>query len=130
MPSERESAIDADGDGSNIVVNADGTGKVQFWGSTGIVGNSTLEMNVGSGTAAEDSYWSVSQESRLTKLSVASNAALNFLVTPDMVNSLTNKAIVTSTGTDPVLLHSDSKIALAGTGFDPRPRAQHPADLQ
>ena len=115
---ERESAIDADGDGSNIVVNADGTGKVQFWGSTGIVGNSTLEMNVGSGTAAEDSYWSVSQESRLTKLSVASNAALNFLVTPDMVNSLTNKAIVTSTGTDPVLLHSDSKIALAGTGFD------------
>lgn len=53
---ERESAIDADGDGSNIVVNADGTGKVQFWGSTGIVGNSTLEMNVGSGTAAEDSY--------------------------------------------------------------------------
>ena len=86
---ERESAIDADGDGSNIVVNADGTGKVQFWGSTGIVGNSTLEMNVGSGTAAEDSYWSVSQESRLTKLSVASNAALNFLVTPDMVTNLT-----------------------------------------
>ena len=115
---ERESAIDADGDGSNIVVNADGTGKVQFWGSTGIVGNSTLEMNVGSGTAAEDSYWSVSQESRLTKLSVASNAALNFLVTPDMVKKLTNKAIVTSTGADPVLLHSDSKIALAGTGFD------------
>ena len=111
----RESAIDADG--SNIVVNADGTGKVQFWGSTGIVGNSTLEMTVGSG-ADEDSYWSVSQESRLTKLSVASNAALNFLVTPDMVNNLTNKAIVTSTGTDPVLLHSDSKIALAGTGFD------------
>ena len=115
---ERESAIDADGDDSNIVVNADGTGKVQFWGSTGIVGNSTLEMNVGSGTAAEDSYWSVSQESRLTKLSVASNAALNFLVTPDMVKNLTNKAIVTSTGADPVLLHSDSKIALAGTGFD------------
>mgnify|MGYP003044434249 FL=1 len=118
---ERESAIDADGDGSNIVVNADGTGKVQFWGSTGIVGNSTLEMNVGSGTAAEDSYWSVSQESRLTKLSVASNAALNFLVTPDMVTNLTNKAIVTSIGKDPkdaVLLHSDSKIALAGTGFD------------
>lgn len=114
---ERESAIDADGDDSNIVVNADGTGKVQFWGSTGIVRNSTLEMTVGSG-ADEDSYWSVSQESRLTKLSVASNAALNFLVTPDMVNSLTNKAIVTSTGTDPVLLHSDSKIALAGTGFD------------
>lgn len=114
---ERESAIDADGDGSSIVVNADGKGKVQFWGSTGIVGNSTLEMTVGSG-ADEDSYWSVSQESRLTKLSVASNAALNFLVTPDMVNSLTNKAIVTSTGTVPVLLHSDSKIALAGTGFD------------
>lgn len=113
---ERESAIDADG--SNIVVNADGTGKVQFWGSTGIVGNSTLEMNVGSGTAAEDSYWSVSQESRLTKLSVASNAALNFLVTPDMVKKLMNKAIVTSIGADPVLLHSDSKIALAGTGFD------------
>lgn len=115
---ERESAIDADGDGSNIVVNAEGTGKVQFWGSTGIVGNSTLEMNVGSGTAAEDSYWSVSQESRLTKLSVASNAALNFLVTPDMVKKLMNKAIVTSIGADPVLLHSDSKIALAGTGFD------------
>ena len=115
---ERESAIDADGDGSNIVVNAEGTGKVQFWGSTGIAGNSTLEMNVGSGNAAEDSYWSVSQESRLTKLSVASNAALNFLVTPDMVTNLTNKAIVTSTGADPVLLHSDSKIALAGTGFD------------
>ncbi len=115
---ERESAIDADGDGSNIVVNAEGTGKVQFWGSTGIVGNSTLEMNVGSGNAAEDSYWSVSQESRLTKLSVASNAALNFLVTPDMVKNLTNKAIVTSIGADPVLLHSDSKIALAGTGFD------------
>lgn len=115
---ERESAIDADGDGSNIVVNADGTGKVQFWGSTGIVGNSTLEMNVGSGTAAEDSYWSVSQVSRLTKLSVASNAALNFLVTPDMVKNLTNKAIVTSIGADRVLLHSDSKIALAGTGFD------------
>ncbi|WP_444467383.1 autotransporter outer membrane beta-barrel domain-containing protein [Sutterella wadsworthensis] len=114
---ERESAIDAEGDGSSIVVNADGKGKVQFWGSTGIVGNSTLEMTVGSG-ADEDSYWSVSQESRLTKLSVASNAALNFLVTPDMVNSLMNKAIVTSTGTVPVLLHSDSKIALAGTGFD------------
>ncbi|WP_455764455.1 autotransporter outer membrane beta-barrel domain-containing protein [Sutterella wadsworthensis] len=115
---ERESAIDAYDDGSNIVVNADGTGKVQFWGSTGIAGNSTLEMNVGSGNAAEDSYWSVSQESRLTKLSVASNAALNFLVTPDMVKNLTNKAIVTSIGADPVLLHSDSKIALAGTGFD------------
>lgn len=114
---ERESAIDADGDGSSIVVNADGKGKVQFWGSTGIVGNSTLEMTVGSG-ADEDSYWSVSQESRLTKLSVASNAALNFLVTPDMVKNLTNKAIVTSIGADPVLLHSDSKIALAGTGFD------------
>lgn len=118
---ERESAIDADGDGSNIVVNADRTGKVHFWGSTGIADNSTLEMNVGSGNAAEDSYWSVSQESRLTKLSVASNAALNFLVTPDMVTNLTNKAIVTSIGKDPkdaVLLHSDSKIALAGTGFD------------
>ena len=117
---ERESAIDADGDGSSIVVNADGKGKVQFWGSTVIVDNSTLEMTVGSG-ADEDSYWSVSQESRLTKLSVASNAALNFLVTPDMVANLTNKAIVTSIGKDPkdaVLLHSDSKIALAGTGFD------------
>ncbi|WP_240907643.1 autotransporter outer membrane beta-barrel domain-containing protein [Sutterella wadsworthensis] len=120
IASERESAIDAYDDGSNIVVNADGTGKVQFWGSTGIAGNSTLEMNVGSGNAAEDSYWSVSQESRLTKLSVASNAALNFLVTPDMVKNLANKAIVTSIGKDPkdaVLLHSDSKIALAGTGF-------------
>ena len=117
---ERESAIDADGDGSSIVVNAEGKGKVQFWGSTVIVDNSTLEMTVGSG-ADEDSYWSVSQESRLTKLSVASNAALNFLVTPDMVANLTNKAIVTSIGKDPkdaVLLHSDSKIALAGTGFD------------
>lgn len=118
IASERESAIDADGDGSNIVVNADGKGKVQFWGSTGIAGNSTLQINVGSGDAAEDSYWSVSQESRLTKLSVASNAALNFLVTPDIVKNLMNKAIVTSTGADPVLLHSDSKIALAGTGFD------------
>lgn len=118
IASERESAIDAYDDGSNIVVNADGKGKVQFWGSTGIAGNSTLQINVGSGDAAEDSYWSVSQESRLTKLSVASNAALNFLVTPDIIKNLTNKAIVTSTGANPVLLHSDSKIALAGTGFD------------
>lgn len=42
-------------------------------------------------------------------------------MTPDMVTNLTNKAIVTSIGKDPkdaVLLHSDSKIALAGTGFD------------
>ena len=72
-------------------------------------------MNVGSGNAAEDSYWSVSGESKVTKLSVASNAALNFLVTPAMVTNLANKAIVTSKET--VLLHSDSKIALAGTGF-------------
>ena len=129
MPSERESAIDAAGDGSSIVVNADGKGKVQFWGSTVINGNATLEMNVGSGNAAEDSYWSVSQESRLTKLSVASNAALNFLVTPDMVNSLTNKAIVTSTGTDPVLLHSDSKSRWPARGSTST-KAQHPADLQ
>ena len=113
---ERESAIDAAGDGSSIVVNADGKGKVQFWGSTVINGNATLEMNVGSGNAAEDSYWSVSGESKVTKLSVASNAALNFLVTPAMVTNLANKAIVTSKET--VLLHSDSKIALAGTGFD------------
>ncbi|WP_206340436.1 autotransporter outer membrane beta-barrel domain-containing protein [Sutterella wadsworthensis] len=100
---------------ASLKINSLGKGKVQFWGSTVINGNATLEMNVGSGNAAEDSYWSVSGESKVTKLSVASNAALNFLVTPDMVNNLTNKAIVTSKET--VLLHSDSKIALAGTGF-------------
>ena len=100
---------------ASLKINSLGKGKVQFWGSTVINGNATLEMNVGSGNAAEDSYWSVSGESKVTKLSVASNAALNFLVTPAMVTNLANKAIVTSKET--VLLHSDSKIALAGTGF-------------
>ena len=100
---------------SSLKINSLGQGKVQFLGSTVINGDATLEMNVGSGDAAEDSYWSVSGESTLTKLSVASNAALNFLVTPTMVTNLANKAIVTSKET--VLLHSDSKIALAGTGF-------------
>ena len=100
---------------ASLKINSLGKGKVQFWGSTVINGNATLEMNVGSGNAAEDSYSSVSGESKVTKLSVASNAALNFLVTPAMVTNLANKAIVTSKET--VLLHSDSKIALAGTGF-------------
>ena len=100
---------------ASLKINSLGKGKVQFWGSTVINGNATLEMNVGSGNAAEDSYWSVSGESKVTKLSVASNAALNFLVPPAMVTNLANKAIVTSKET--VLLHSDSKIALAGTGF-------------
>ncbi|WP_444467382.1 autotransporter outer membrane beta-barrel domain-containing protein [Sutterella wadsworthensis] len=101
-----------------LLINSTGQGKVQFWGTTGFGDNpakARIELTVGSGDAAEDSYWSVSGESTLTKLSVASNAALNFLVTPTMVNGLTNKAIVTSKET--VLLHSDSKIALAGTGF-------------
>ena len=100
---------------ASLKINSLGKGKVQFWGSTVINGNATLEMNVGSGNAAEDSYWGVSGESKVTNLSVASNAALNFLVTPAMVTNLANKAIVTSKET--VLLHSDSKIALAGTGF-------------
>ena len=102
-------------DQSALKINSLGQGKVQFLGTTVINGDATLEMNVGSGDAAEDSYWSVNGESTLTKLSVASNAALNFLVTPTMVNNLANKAIVTSK--EAVLLHSDSKIALAGTGF-------------
>lgn len=102
-------------DQSALKINSLGQGKVQFLGTTVINGDATLEMNVGSGDAAEDSYWSVNGESTLTKLSVASNAALNFLVTPTMVNNLANKAIVTSK--EAVLLHSDSKIALAGTGL-------------
>lgn len=94
---------------------------MQFSGFTEITDNGQISLTVGSGAAGEDSYWNVTDYSALTGLTVAANASLNFLLTPELLGNLAaDGAIVTVTGT-PVLLHSAtqgaSTITLSGTGL-------------
>lgn len=115
-----ESGLVAEND-AQIRINSTGTGKVQFSGFTEITDNGQISLTVGSGAADEDSYWNVTDYSALTGLTVAANASLNFLLTPELLGNLAaDGAIVTVTGT-PVLLHSAaqgaSTITLSGTGL-------------
>lgn len=105
---------------AQIRINSTGAGKVQFSGFTEIADNGKISLTVGSG-AADDSYWNVTDFSALTELTVAANASLNFLLTPELLGNVADDgAIVTVTGT-PVLLHSaaqgSSTITLSGTGL-------------
>ena len=115
-----ESGLSAEND-AQIRINSTGAGKVQFSGFTEITDNGQISLTVGSGAAGEDSYWNVTDYSALTGLTVAANASLNFLLTPELLGNLAaDGAIVTVTGT-PVLLHSAtqgaSTITLSGTGL-------------
>ena len=115
-----ESGLSAEND-AQIRINSTGAGKVQFSGFTEITDNGQISLTVGSGAAGEDSYWNVTDYSALTGLTVAANASLNFLLTPELLGNLAaDGAIVTGTGT-PVLLHSAtqgaSTITLSGTGL-------------
>lgn len=115
-----ESSLAAKND-AQIRINSTGAGKVQFSGFTEITDNGQISLTVGSGAAGEDSYWNVTDFSALTGLTVAANASLNFLLTPELLGNLAaDGAIVTVTGT-PVLLHSAtqgaSTITLTGTGL-------------
>ena len=115
-----ESGLVAEND-AQIRINSTGAGKVQFSGFTEITDNGQISLTVGSGAAGEDSYWNVTDYSALTGLTVAANASLNFLLTPELLGNLAaDGAIVTVTGT-PVLLHSAaqgaSTITLSGTGL-------------
>lgn len=115
-----ESGLSAEND-AQIHINSTGTGKVQFSGFTEIDNNGQISLTVGSGATDEDSYWNVTDFSALTELTVAANASLNFLLTPELLGNVADDgAIVTVTGT-PVLLHSAaqgaSTITLSGTGL-------------
>ena len=115
-----ESGLVAEND-AQIRINSTGAGKVQFSGFTEITDNGQISLTVSSGAAGEDSYWNVTDYSALTGLTVAANASLNFLLTPELLGNLAaDGAIVTVTGT-PVLLHSAtqgaSTITLSGTGL-------------
>ena len=94
---------------------------MQFSGFTEITDNGQISLTIGSGAAGEDSYWNVTDFSALTGLTVAANASLNFLLTPELLGNLAaDGAIVTVTGA-PVLLHSAtqgvSTITLSGIGL-------------
>ena len=115
-----ESSLVAEND-AQIRINSSGAGKVQFSGFTEITDNGQISLTIGSGAAGEDSYWNVTDFSALTGLTVAANASLNFLLTPELLGNLAaDGAIVTVTGA-PVLLHSAtqgaSTITLSGIGL-------------
>lgn len=114
-----ESMISALNNGT-IIINSLGKGKVQFTGVTRFqyVGRTFggLYLTVGSGNADENSYWNVTGLSQLSTLTIAPNASLNFLLTAEALSELTaNKALITTYGTVPVILHSSASAAGAST---------------
>ena len=103
-----------------VIINSLGKGKVQFTGVTRFqyVGRTFggLYLTVGSGNADENSYWNVTGLSQLSTLTIAPNASLNFLLTAEALSELTaNKALITTYGTVPVILHSSASAAGAST---------------
>lgn len=114
-----ESMISAWNNGT-ISINSSGAGKVQFTGVTRsqYVGRmfGGLYLTVGSGNTDENSYWNVTGLSQLSTLTIAPNASLNFLLTAEALSELTaNKALITTYGTVPVILHSSASAAGAST---------------
>ena len=101
-----------------IAVNELGNGVVLFTGETRASDNGTISLRLGS-DRRETSHWTAFPGSSLTTLQVGPNARLQFLVREETTGydadsmSASHGAIVTVTGSEPVLLTDDPTSGVA-----------------
>lgn len=105
-------------DNSTVLINSEATGVVKFAGGvqTELGENKQAKININLGnplnSSEDDSYWTITEESILTKLAMGHHSTLNFRPEGDLTDYIIaegkeSKPILHVTGTDPVVFYDD-----------------------